>query len=493
MSRNRNLSALDRLRADVGDLVERHGGQEEDFTPYANDPVGFIREVLGETKPGPWSAQIEIAEAVRDYPLVVVRGNNSSGKDWLSARLALWWVYARKGLALVTGPTQRQVKEIVMAEVGRAFHRSKRLPGELFQLALRVGADEQRGILAFTSSEASKLTGFHAPRVMCFLTEAQGVEDFAWEGVLSCATGDEDRILAVGNPLSPSGRFYDASGAKHWKAIKISALSHPNLKEGRSVIPGGPTALWVERISQEYGAGSGTYRSRVEGEFPDQGEESLFKRSWLEEAATRHEEGAYLSNLANTAPIVAVDPARYGPDASALAVRRGPILQRIVTWRGASTMETVDRVIQELTAEHVYPRGSKFYNPKAKIVVDVVGLGAGVADRLQEKGYNVTSYNGGQFMTSVDREKYLNERARSHWTLRKLLEDGEIAIPRDERLFDEIMSVNWCPTNDGKVQIERKDALKGRLGRSPDRADAVVMAFGVDALPGPAIFTRYRV
>jgi len=56
------------------------------------------------------------------------------------------------------------------------------------------------------------------------------------------------------------------------------------------------------------------------------------------------------------------------------------------------------------------------------------------------------------------------------------LEAGEIALPADEKLLDEIIATRWRPTPEGKVRIEAKDDLKARLGRSPDRADALVMA-----------------
>ena len=357
-----------------------------------------------------------------------------------------------------------------MGEVARAFHAAKSLPGELYQMALRLGSAEQAGILAFTSTEASRLKGFHAPRVLAVLTEAQGVEEFAWEGLLACVTGSEDRVLAVGNPLSPSGRFYSVSRSTNWQSLRISAEEHPNLLNGGQPIPGGPSREFMQRIASEFGEGSGIYRARVLGDFPDEGEEGLIRRSWLEEAAERFDRREFRLEAARAVPIVAVDPARYGPDYTVLAVRRGPVLQEIVAWGQVSTMETVGRLQEELRRVGIAPGGSGW------VIVDEVGLGAGVLDRLKELGYRYRAYpfNGGR--KARDRARFLNARAESYWHLRQKLEAGEIALPRDEMLFDELVATRWRPTSDGRVQIEGKDDLKGRLGRSPDRADAVAMA-----------------
>jgi len=475
----------------MGELLESRGGGDADFSMYADDPVGFIRDVLGETNPGPWSAQEDVARAVRDEPLVAVRGCHSSGKDWLSARLALWWVYAKGGFALMTGPTERQVREILMKETSVAFHGSKGLAGDLFTMALRIPGDEKRGILSFVSSDASRMTGFHAPRVLAIITEAQGVPAFAWEALLNCATGDEDRILAVGNPLEPTGQFYQVSQPGRWRGIRISAEEHPNVVTGERVVPGGPTRVWRDRIAKEYGRDSNTYLSRVLAEFPTEGEESLFNREWLESAADQwdayHHPDRFVGEelkaaAAEAEPLISVDVARYGPDATCLAVRRGPVITRIVKWHGRSLTDSVRRIEEEAREEGL--RRQQMPRPKWEyqeaygvIVVDAVGLGAGVVDQLKDRGWRVGAYNGGQFLTSGERGRFLNERAKSHWILRRKLEAGEIALPRMKELFDELMAVNWRPTSDGKVQIEEKTKMKGRLGRSPDHSDAVVMAF----------------
>lgn len=462
---------IDRALGELGELLEsrERSADLEEFASYRDDPVGFIREVLGSK---PWERQVEVAEAVRDRPLVAVRSCNGAGKDWLAARLALWWTYARGGLVVLTGPTAAQVEEILMRkEVASAFRSAGDLPGELHVRALRPMGEGKAGILAKTATAASNLTGFHESEVLFVLTEAQGVEAHAWDAAFAVATGAEDRILALGNPLNPSGRFYRAHrSSSDWKSIRIPASDVPNVAHGEVRIPGLMTREGVERIASEYGTESGYYVGRVLAEFPEEAEEGVFRRSWLEEAAERWEEAG---GEDTGTPICALDPARFGPDASALAIRRGAVLEELLLWEGREdTMRLVERLMDALEARDLVEDG-------AGLVVDEVGLGGGVLDRLREKGYGASGFNGGR--QAHDPERFFNRRAESYWRLRRLLERGEIAMPREEELFEELLALRWRPTPRGQVQLEAKTDVKGRLGRSPDRADAVSMAFGVTA------------
>jgi len=157
-------------------------------------------------------------------------------------------------------------------------------------------------------------------------------------------------------PPAPSGRFYAASRPRSgWRAIRIAADEHPNLREGETVIPGGPSAEFAERIASEYGRQSGVYMARVLGEFPDQGEEGLYRRSWIERAAERWE--GWRKDHAEEEPVVAVDPARMGPDLTVCAVRRGPVVERIISWGRCDLSESVDRIREVLQEAGVRPWG----------------------------------------------------------------------------------------------------------------------------------------
>jgi hypothetical protein len=198
----------------------------------------------------------------------------------------------------------------------------------------------------------------------------------------------------------------------------------------------------------------------VLGEFPENSDEALCQRSWI--AAANERWTARLRGLNGDTVVLALDPALYGPDFTALAVRRGDVVEEVVTWSKLSTVETAVRAVVELDRLGL----SKDHG----VTVDEPGLGGGVIDVLKEMGVRPRGYNGGA--TPLRHTKFRNRRAESFWNLRRLLERGVIALPPDLKLADELCSMRWSIGLDGRIQIEPKEELRARIGRSPDRADA---------------------
>ncbi len=463
-----STAVVERLGVEVGEVIARHDRARDisDFLKFEDDSGGFFQDVL---RCAPWAKQHEMAELVRDNPRTVVVTANGLGKDWITARMALWWVFARRGLVILTGPTERQVKQILMREVRRAFARAPELPGELYSMELRVDEQGEAGVLAFTSDNADRLTGFHHPRLLICVTEGQGVSEDAYEALQACATGPENRVFVYGNPTRPTGPFYRVAHSGNWARLRIAASEHPNVISGCEEIPGAVSREWIESMREEYGVGSSIYRSRVLAEFPEDSIEGLIRRDWLRAAFKRHETGALTDAAAWVTPILALDPARYGPDESVLAVVRGPIVQELVSWRGASTVETVERTIEHANrVRATAPRGRS-----PMIYVDEPGLGGGVVDLLKAKGWNTHGFNGAS--RPADETRFANARSHSHWILRTLLEEGKVALPRDPLLEEEALAIEWALNHAGKIQILSKDLIRGQLGRSPDRLDAVVI------------------
>src|SRR2546429_172942 len=110
-------SKLARWELEYGKLLElrRRRAATQKLNPrgYADDPVGFALDILRENPAKLWGKLREMLELVRDHALVAVKGANGVGKDHVAAILAMWWCYARDGLVIITGTTQRQVTEIL--------------------------------------------------------------------------------------------------------------------------------------------------------------------------------------------------------------------------------------------------------------------------------------------------------------------------------------------------------------------------------------------
>lgn len=371
-----------------------------------------------------------------------------------------------------------------MREVRKAFAIAPELPGELFTLELRI--NDSARILAFTSDNADRLTGFHHPRLLICITEGQGVEDEAYEASLSCVTSPENRLFVYGNPTSPTGPFYRSAHSDNWETLTVNAKQHPNVITGRTEIPGSVSVEWIEMMRDEYGENSSIYQSRVLAKFPDTSIEGLIRRDWLKAAYAKHESGELEDSTKYIPRLLALDIARYGPDKSALAYVQGPIVRELSTWHGLSVTDSANRVMD-------YGATLQRYSVKPTVYVDEPGLGGGAIDYFKSKGYPAEAFNGA---AKPFDDRFLNARAETHWALRTLLENGLVALPRDQALEEELLAIEWT-TNiaSNKIQILAKDTIPASLGRSPDRADAVVigLAYSTNAIRKPAVsFRRVR-
>lgn len=171
-------------------------------------------------------------------------------------------------------------------------------------------------------------------------------------------------------------------------------------------------------------------------------------------------------------PIWSVDPARFGSDRTAFCRRFGSVITEITSWRGLDTMQTVGRIKAEFDAQPFDMRPSI-------ILVDSIGLGAGVVDRLREmklpaRGVNVSEAPSMGAM-------YNNLRTELWFKTKAWLEDRSCRIPKNDELVSELSSIRYSFLSNGKMVAESKDQMRRRGLRSPDLADAVCLTMAVEA------------
>jgi len=426
-----------------------------DFTRYRDNPVGFVREILGAE---PWERQIQIMEAVARETQVTVRSCNGAGKTLCAAWVVLWFLYTRPGsIVVTTAPTANQVKNLLWRRMRDAFTSAKvTLPGRCLTQLLEIETNWYA--LGIATDKEVNFQGPHSPAGVLFVgDEASGLEPWIFTAMEGGMTEPGAKMFLIGNPNEAAGYFYESQ--RKWEPeqrFHISAFDVPP----HILIP-----EWKEGMLKKHGKDSPVYQVRVLGDFPPQGDDSLISINWVEAAMRRDlEEGEPCE--------MGVDIARRGRDESVAYVRRGSVVVAMEHWHGYDLMASTGRIV----AMH------KRYGTTA-IKVDDVGMGGGVTDRLMEMNLPVVPVNVGE--SAWDTESFYLLRSEIFHGLAERFRDGDISLPEEDSiLLDQLTQLKFSHTSRGQLKLESKDEMRKRLGssgdwNSPDRADALALAFCV--------------
>ena len=419
--------------------------------------------------------QEEVLTALTEHRRVGVKAGNGLGKGFCAAVAVLWFMHAHQDAAITlsTAPTFRQVRHILWRQLRRLYRpAAKTLGGEM--LDTRWELSDERYAMGLSADSADQFQGFHSPNMFIVVDEAEGVSDEIYEAIESVMTSADPLLLLIGNPTSMSGAFRRAFHEERqlYRAITISALESPNVQAGRVVIPGLTSSQWVEERKKIWGEDTSIYRARVLGEFSDQGEDTLLSLQDIKAAVRRSHpvgEGTDKTPLppgegGGEGVILAVDVARFGNDRSVILRRRGDCVENIQVLRQMDTMQVTGWVVAAIR-EH---------NPE-QVYVDEIGVGAGVVDRLRELGHPVRGINVAH--KARQDHRFINLRAEGYWNLGERFASGRITIPDDNQLVGELASLRYAYDSQGRIQMERKDDMRQRGLPSPDKADALMLAF----------------
>lgn len=437
-------------------MIARYGTTED-------GPVLFVREILGAV-PEPY--QEDLLRAVgRGERKISVRSGHGTGKSTALSWAMLWFVLFRfPNKVVVTAPTTAQLYDALFAEL-------KRWIGELpeaLRILLEVKTDRVELMAApseaFISARTSRaeqpeaLAGVHSDNVMLVVDEASGVPEQVFEAASGSMSGHSAVTILAGNPTRSSGTFFETHNrlSDHWLTLHWSCIDSKRVSRE-----------FIEEMKVRYGEDSNAYRIRVLGEFP-LGDDDTIIPLHLADAA----KGRDVAAAPGTRPIWGLDVARFGSDRTALAKRSGPVISEVETWKGLDLMQTVGRVKAQYDGLLPSDRPSE-------ILVDVIGLGSGVHDRLRELGLPVRAVNVSE--APAFGNTYNNLRTELIFRFRGWLEQRGSRIPSDPELIAELTSIRYSFASTGKMKAEGKDDMRRRGLKSPDKADAVFLTFAGDA------------
>ncbi len=438
--------------------------------PHRKDPVGWVRDVLGEQL---WSGQAKMIESTTKFRKTVVKAAHSVGKTRGLSRLVLWWVSVHpigEALVVITSDNDDNIKGGVWREV-IAAHAKAGLPGKVTLDAKWHAGPNNQTLVAFGRKPADTnptgLQGLHAKYILVIIDECAGVPAALWDACESLASNKNGVILAVGNPTDPNSHFAEVcKPGSTWEVQQISAFDTPAYtgeEVPETILENLVDPVWVEERKKVYGIGSPMWCARVLGEFPEVGNDSLIQPKWIEAAQKRKLDRTWK-------PRMAWDIARFGEDETIGYRREGGWVRLQRAHSKTDTMVTAGHILKARNDINSESRIEAW----TEIVVDEDGVGGGVIDRLREQDVDVVGFRGG--LPAYDPTTYFDRRSELYWMLRQEFEAGEIDIDElDDVLAAQLGNIKWTVDSKGRIKVETKKEMRKRGVPSPDRADAVMM------------------
>lgn len=518
---------------------------QERFSPYRFDPAGYLQRFLGWE---PWSGldeqhpgQLEILSAIviairqqiekiafekgeiKEKDLEVwkpgtiiqnwirVESGNGIGKTKTLSGVAQWFLDCFESVVQTYHTTATQDRLTTWAEINQD-RAGKNLPGRLLETEIKIAGN--RFAISRTTSDAKgtgeeRVKGKHKGFQLFLLDEADGIAEFVFKGIETMASGGISIVLMTANPRSRSSKFHRIKRYSYVRTLRISSLYHPNVVNGREIIPGAVMRDFVEkqmekgvevvdRHDEEAFTFDLPYDVRVGGKLLPSG--TIFKPTpefmWTvlgiapptsldktvisvgvyEAAKKRVPQGGD-----PTFARVGVDAARSGRDNGTVYIRWQDVIWRSCELTHQDTHSYVEAIKTECLK--LAEKGVTSLH----IRVDA-GYGSGVIDNLRIDAELLETFSdfqvfevhfGGRAYNSKDYDNIVTE---IYYEAAESLRDMTILSPPDALEVDLTEREYKFINRSGKTKkiLEAKEDFAKRAGRSPDDGDGFCLAMAPD-------------
>lgn len=474
------------LEEDV-ELLEHYQTSEDGWNEFAKDVLNARLD----------REQREILRTIQHNSKVSIRSGNGRGKDYVACIAAISFLYLNcPSKVVLTGPTYRQVIDIMMAEI-KKIHNSTTIPlgGIVLNDHIKFAEDPTWYLVAFRAKDSAdksevEWSGYHSPNLMVIVTEASGVEQFVFNAIEGILTGNSKEVLTF-NPTRVTGEAYQSSKSDDYIHFRLNSMNAVNVRAKKILISGQVDWRWVNshvnksgwttqidkyqarkdmsdfRWGEKWYRPSTLFLVKILGEFPRESEDTLIPLSWIEAANQRWRE--WEKRSISMGPLkLGVDVAGMGRDSTVFTFRRESIVERFKEYSKQDHMVTVGKVKNELIKKEDYA------------FIDALGEGAGVYSRCVEQKMNVfgfkSSFSAKELTDATGQRSFANMRAFAFWCIRDALDpslNGDLALPPIDELTQELSEMHYLVRSNGDILMEEKEKIKKRIGRSPDYADSL--------------------
>ncbi len=509
--------------------------------PYAADPVGYCRAVLGHEYLTPAQEAI-LGDLIRPPCRVMVPSGHNTGKTFLAAAAISWWFDSfNPGCVFTIGPRFDSLSDTIWGEVRRQRGRAGLPDHFIGPRAPHMETATDHWAKAFTASKDASLTGRHFPRMLFVIEEACAVDPVWWQVVMTMFDASLGHAqLCIFNPTDSTSQAFqedilcdDDSGEPRWHRHRLSALTHPNVVaqlggEGK-VIPNAvsleqvnvavrddcdainpdPAPLiltegdkvrsgikstdleWPPEGGRFYRTGP-IFQARWQGLWPEGGSGVWSAPLW--ESTLVGPEPAF--PVDGTLPQIGCDCAQgKGEDYHAVFARWGRVALFCET---ANVMDEVRikehlrdaaRRCAALYNAHLPSTAARIRAQEIRIAIDDDGVGSSLVAELKREGYSMRPI--GAATVSSRPVEYHRMRDELWFNLAEKARKGLVYFGRLDRrslarLRQQLMAPEFDLNGAGQRVVERKDITKEKIKRSPDDADAANLAWLDTASPKSA-------
>lgn len=420
--------------------------------------------------------QAQVLQAVQDmhriHPTkrkkkgIAVCSGRGTGKTALSTIVSSWRQIRFEGTrTVVSAPNMRQCNEVFIQEfrerIGKAHPLvPKYLFPDITSKKIRTCNDDHWDILAATASDPQMIAGFHNEHLGYVLEECGGIEREIITTLRGSLTNEDAFIFAIGNGTRRDSAFFDFfyKEPENWVTFFLNSEESPIIARE-----------WVAEMERTYGRESDAYRVHVLGQFPKTDPDAILnsedilactKTDQMQMARVRTPDHNYRQ--------FGIDFARYGSDESVIYQRQG---NAVIAWERFTKTDPNDVVDKAFLMQY----DQLWKDEDVTYVGDAGGMGQGLMGNFTRAGKKLVEFhNNGK---SAD-PKYVNKITEAWFNFRELVRERKVWIPNDNVLLRQLEARKYSVDKKGKFLVESKDEYTKRLEESsPDRADALVMAY----------------
>ncbi len=495
----------------------RLGADSNPLLGYQGRELDFIHDVI---RMRTWKGQRHIINALLERRRVSIRGSRKTSKTHTAAAVVLSFMQTAPTICLTTAPSNIQVKTLLWGKINSMFSSSViPMRGRIGQKNLWIGPEHYA--IGFATNTSDRMQGFHAgvevpadpdaedegpddpeeieraigemviaqkrksnaTRLLFVLDEAAGVPQFIFDALRGSMLGDNVYTLMQANPTISINEPHDFARShlpgSRYHRVKLAAK--PGQPDPVDCDAEFVTPSWLvdwRELEAEYPEDDPLHKPMVLGQFLE-GDTSgrVLTYALLSEAAASTDDSLLIPRGAH----VGFDTAWTGADLNVAALWVDSVKVSECEWRSQDTIATWEKL--KVLVEH-WSKELGREIPWHNVHIDNAPVAAGVIDTAARAGCMLDRVGFGDAPSNAWRDlvgevRFKNRRAEMYWVVRELIRRKAARLPKKwSRSWEELTATTYSITQGTmEVLIEPKEKIRERLGRSPDHADADVLAF----------------